>query len=327
MILLTRDDIRKVFTMSDAIEAAKKSYSLFSGGKCDVPLRTIITGDKGDFCFMPSYSKDMKTAAMKVVNVFPENIGCGLPGSLGEVLLIDGNTGQIKALIDGTYVTAIRTAAASGSAFDFFGNKDSRIGALLGTGSQAMLQLEAMLTARPIKEVRVAARNFERTKKFVEEAKSELASYGAEITAYEDTDESVANADLVTLVTVSETPVCNAKSFKPGCTISAVGSYTPDMQELDPLVFEKSGKIYFDSEDAVLAESGDIIKPMEAGILRKEMFTGDIGDYILGTIPGRESEDEIVIFKNVGIGILDLVAASEIYDKAKEKGIGLHWGE
>ena len=117
MILLNKEDIKKVFNIRDAIEAAKKSYKLFSEGGCDVPLRTIITGDKGDFCFMPSYSKDMETAAMKVVNVFPENQGKGLPGSIGQVLLIDGNTGEIRALIDGTYVTAIRTAASSGSAF------------------------------------------------------------------------------------------------------------------------------------------------------------------------------------------------------------------
>lgn len=327
MILLSKDDIRKVFNMSDAIEAVKRSYKLFSEGGCNVPLRTIINSDKGDFCFMPSYSREMNSAAMKVVNVFPGNPEKGLPGSIGQVLLIDGTTGKVNALIDGTYVTAIRTAAASGSAFDLFGIKDAQTGALIGTGSQALLQLEAMLASRPVREVRVAARNFDKTRSFVEKAKKELAVYEAEIIACESPDDAVNGADLVTLVTVSKTPVCSAKSFKTGCTISAVGSYAYDMQELDPAIFEKTNKIYFDSAEAVLAESGDIIKPLEQGLLKKESLTGDIGDYILGKIPGRETEDEIIIFKNVGIGVLDLVTAAEIYNKAVKADIGLKWGE
>jgi len=327
MILLSKEDIRSVFTMQDAIEADKKCYKLFSEGKFEVPLRTVISGEKGNFCFMPSYCADMHAAGMKVVNIFPGNGDLGLPGSIGQVLLMDGDTGEVKALLDGTYITALRTAAASGAAFDLFANPDASVGALIGTGSQAMCQLEAMLTARPVKEVRVAARRFEKTQKFVEEAKKELASFEADIVACESPDDAVSGADLVTLVTVATSPVCSAENFKAGCVISAVGAYTYDMQELDPAVFGKCGKIYFDSEEAVLAESGDILKPLEDGTLTKEQFTGDIGDYLLGKIPGRETEDEIIVFENVGMGALDLVTAAEVYAKAEPAGIGTRWGE
>ena len=274
---------------------------------------------------MPAYSEEMSAAGLKIVNIMPGNPEKGLPASIGQVLLIDGETGEVKALMDGTYVTALRTAAASGAAFDLFGRKDAKVGALIGTGSQAMCQLEAMLCSRPLKEVRVAARNYEKTKAFVSKARTELGSYGAEIIACADTNEAVDGADLITLVTVSGTPVCSAEYFRPGCTISAVGAYTYDMQELDPGVFEKCGKIYFDSVDAVLSESGDILRPLDEGILSKDQFTGDIGEYLLGKIPGRETEDEIIVFENVGIGALDLMTAAGIYDKAVRMGIGLNW--
>ena len=327
MILLTREDIKKVFTMKDAIEADKKCYKQFSEGKFQVPLRAVISGKDGNYLFMPAYNEEMGAAGLKIVNIMPGNPAKGLPASIGQVLLIDGETGQVIALMDGTYVTALRTAAASGAAFDLFAVKDAKTGAIIGTGSQAMCQLEAMLAARPLKEVRIAARNFEKTKKFVEQARKELADYDVEIIACEDTNAAVDGADVVTLVTTSGSPVCSAEFFKPGCTVSAVGAYTYDMQELDPKVFDKCSKIYFDSEEAVLSESGDILRPLDEGTLSKEQFTGDIGDYLLGRIPGRESDDEIIVYENVGMGALDLTAAAEIYEKAVKAGIGLKWGE
>ena len=311
--------------MRDAIEADKECYRAFSEGRFDVPLRAVINGKDGNFLFMPAYSEDMKAAGLKIVNIMPGNPAKGLPASIGQVLLIDGETGVVKAMMDGTYITALRTAAASGAAFDLFGLKNATTGAMIGTGSQAMCQLEAMLSGRKLKEVRIAARNFEKTKAFVEEAKAELGHYGAELIAMEDTNSAVDGADLVTLVTVSGTPVCSADYFKPGAVISAVGAYTYDMQELDPKVFDRCGKIYFDSVEAVLSESGDILRPLDEGTLSKDQFTGDIGDYLLGKIPGREYEDEIIVFENVGIGALDLYTAQKVYDKAIEAGIGLKW--
>ena len=148
--------------MKDAIETDKECYRLFSEGRFDVPLRAVINGSHGNFLFMPAYCEDMGAAGLKIVNIMPGNPEKGLPASIGQVLLIDGETGVVKAMMDGTHVTALRTAAASGAAFDLFGRKDAQTGAMIGTGSQAMCQLEAMLTARPLREVRVAARNFEK---------------------------------------------------------------------------------------------------------------------------------------------------------------------
>lgn len=325
MLLLSKEDIKKVFSMKDAIEADKKAFCLCSKGETVVPLRSTIQAADGVFLFMPAYAKDIGYASLKNVNIFGGNLEKGLPTAPAQVLLINGDTGIIEAIIDGTYVTQIRTGAASGTAFDVLAKKVCRKGAVIGTGSQAAAQLEAMLAARELEEVLVYSRNKERTEQFAQQMNEELKAYGAMIKAAATSDEAVADADLIICVTPSEKPVFDASKIKPGATLSCVGSYQPDMQEIDPAVFTKTAKIYFDSKDAVLSESGDILIPLEDGTITEADFTGDIGDVILGNVTGRENEEEIILFKSVGIGAQDLVAAKEIYDKASKQGVGLCW--
>lgn len=325
MILLSREDIKKVFSMKDAIEADKKAFCLCSQGKTVVPLRATIQAQDGMFLFMPAYAKEIGYASLKNVNIFGGNLEKGLPTAPAQVLLINGTTGLIEAMIDGTYVTQIRTGAASGAAFDVLAKKICKKGALIGTGSQAAAQLEAMLAARNLSEVMVYSRNRERTEQFAKQMREELRAYEAKITAAASSDEAVADADLIICVTPSKEPVFDAAKVKPGATISCVGSYQPDMQEIDPAIFARTSKIYFDSKEAVLSESGDILIPLANGTITEADFTGDIGEVLLGTAVGRENEEEIILFKSVGIGAQDLVAAKEIFDKATEQGVGLRW--
>lgn len=303
MLLLSREDIKKVFTMKDAIEADKKAFQLVVEGKCDAPLRTNIQAPKheGCFLFMPAYVEEMDTASLKIINIFPHNIDNGIPSSPAQVLLIDGKTGIVIAVLDGTYVTQLRTGAASGAAFDVLARKDARIGALIGTGGQAATQLEAMLAARDIKEVRVFDLNYDRTKEFADRMQEELASYGAKIVAAKTSDEAVEGADLLITVTPSSKPVFDASKVKEGATISCVGAYQPHMQEMDPAILTRASKIYFDSKEAVLSESGDILIPLEQGTITEEDFTGDLGNVIKGDLVGRENEEEIIVFETVGV--------------------------
>ena len=327
MLLLSREDIKKVFTMKEAIEADKKAFQLVVEGKCEAPLRTNIQAPKheGCFLFMPAYVEEMDTASLKIINIFPHNIDNGIPSSPAQVLLIDGKTGIVIAVLDGTYVTQLRTGAASGAAFDVLARKDARIGALIGTGGQAATQLEAMLAARDIKEVRVFDLNYDRTKEFADRMQEELASYGAKIVAAKTSDEAVEGADLLITVTPSSKPVFDASKVKEGATISCVGAYQPHMQEMDPAILTRASKIYFDSKEAVLSESGDILIPLEQGTITEEDFTGDIGNVIKGELAGRENEEEIIVFETVGVATQDLVAARTIYDKAVEAGVGIEW--
>lgn len=327
MLLLSRKDMKEVFTMREAVEAVKEAFSLFSDGKSEVPLRTNIQASKhnGSLLFMPSYVESLDTACLKVVNVFPKNIEKGLPTTPAQVLLIDASNGLVISVLDGTYLTQLRTGAASGAAFDVLAKKECRKGALIGTGGQAATQLEAMLAVRELEEVKVFDLSKERLDAFVAQMNEELGQYNTTILAAESSDDAVEDADLLICVTPSGRPVFDGTKVKAGATVSCVGSYQPHMQEMDPEVLVRASKIYFDSEDAVLSEAGDILIPLENGQISKADFTGDLGEVLLGRLKGRENDEEIIVFKTVGIGTQDLMAAKRIYDKAFREGIGTIW--
>ena len=274
---------------------------------------------------MPAYVEEIDTASLKTISIFPQNAEKGIATGPAQVLLIDGTTGFVNAVLDGTYVTQLRTGAASGAAFDLLAKKECRIGALIRTGSQAAAQLEAMLTARKLEEVRVCGRHFDRTQLFVERMQEEMKAYGAKIVAVKTSDEAIDDADLIITVTPSETPVFDGTKVKQGATISAVGAYQYHMNEIDPAVLPRASKIYFDSESAVLAEAGDIYNPLQKGIITKDDFTGELGSVVKGELTGRENDDEIIVFKSVGVATQDLVAAKYIYEKAVKAGVGVNW--
>lgn len=327
MLLLSRKDITGIFTMHDAIAADRLAFQLFTENKTDVPLRTQIVAEKqnGTFLFMPAYAADIDAAALKIINIFPNNIDKDLSSAPAQVLLIDGKTGYVNALLDGPTVTQLRTGAASGVAFDVLARKKAKIGALIGTGGQAATQLEAMLCARKLETVYVFDQNPERTKSFAEQMNSTLNNYGAQILPADTSDQAISDADLIITVTPATSPVFDGSKVKAGATISCVGSYQPHMQEMDPVILQRAAKIFFDSEEAVLSEAGDILIPLANGMITKEAFTGDIGEVLTGNTTGRETEDEIIVFKTVGIGAQDLVTAQKIYELALEKNVGTNW--
>ncbi|NLY09505.1 MAG: ornithine cyclodeaminase family protein [Tissierellia bacterium] len=327
MLLISRSDIKKVFTMKDAIEAVKLAFMTFSEGKSDVPLRTVIQAPKYEatFVIMPGYAAQLDTAAVKVVNIFPKNVELEKSTAPAVVTVFDGTTGEPAAIVDGTYVTQLRTGAASGAAFELLAKKDCKKGALIGTGGQAACQLEAMVCAKDLEVVKVYSRNKERTQAFAQQMNEELKAYGCLIEAANSSDEAIEDADIIVTVTPSTKPVFDGDKLKKGATVSCVGAYQHHMQELDPKALVRADKIYFDSKEAVLSEAGDITIPLNEGLITEDDFTGDLGDVILGNIKGRESEDEIIIFETVGIAVQDLITAKAIFDIAKEKGIGTNW--
>ena len=177
----------------------------------------------------------------------------------------------------------------------------------------------------PLEEIRVYDRDAEKLGKFAARMTEKLGGQKTRIAAAASSDEAIENADLITLVTPATSPVIDGSKVKPGAVVSCVGAYQHHMQELDPVVLERAGKIYFDSKDAVLSESGDILIPLEEGRISEDDFTGDLGDLILGRIPGRQSDDEIIVFETVGIAAQDLVTAKRIYEKALATGVGTNW--
>ncbi|MEH7503048.1 ornithine cyclodeaminase family protein [Neobacillus drentensis] len=324
MLVLTKEDIKKVFTMKDAIEADKEALRIYSAGKSVSPLRVNIDipKEQGQSLFMPAYVEELDATGIKIVSVFPKNIEKGLPSVPAQMILLDGTTGEVCAILDGTYLTQLRTGAVQGAASDILAKKDAKIGALIGTGGQAATQLEAMVCVRNLQEVRVADINFERAKEFAEKMQEELAAYGTKVVAVENGNAAVKDADIITSVTTSRKPVFDGTLVKKGAHVNGVGAYTPQMQELDETIVQKADKVFFDTKEGVLAEAGDFITPMEKGLVTEDDFDGELGEVILGKISGRETDEEITLFKTVGMAVLDVVTAQKIYQKAVENKIG-----
>ena len=328
MLLLSKDDIRKVVTMRDIMEADQTAFRMAANKTCEIPLRTVINGpENGAFLFMPAYAPEINAAAVKVINIFPRNIDKGLYTSPAQIMLIDGSTGYILALLDGTYVTQLRTGASSGAAFEVLARKQCRKGALIGTGGQAAAQLEAMLCARKLEQVKIFDLNADRCREFVDRMQEELSDYGVPFFATVSSDDCIDDADLIITVTPSAKPVFDGRKVKAGATISAVGTYEPHKHELDPAVLPRAGKIICDSVEAALSETGDLLIPLAEGLITREDISGSLGDVLDGRIPGRENEEEIIVYETVGIAAQDLAAAKVIYDKAIASGVGTLWGD
>jgi ornithine cyclodeaminase len=325
IVVLKQENMKNVFTMQDAIQADKDALKLYSLGKSNVPLRVNLDVPEyeGQSLYMPGYAAEANALGVKIVSVYPKNIEKGLTSVPATMVLVNNETGEVCSLMDGTYLTRVRTGAISGAATDVLARKDSKIFALFGTGGQAETQLEAVLTVRPIEEVRVFDISAERAADFAERMTRALGSrFGAKIRAAKSADEAVEGADVITSVTTSTKPTFNGRLVKKGAHVNGVGAYTPVMQELDEYLILNADKVYVDTRDGVLNEAGDFIIPIKKGIYSADRVTGELGEAIAGKVPGRVDDREITLFKTTGSAVVDVVTARRIYECALQKNIG-----
>jgi alanine dehydrogenase len=324
MLILNMEDVRRALPMDQAIGAMKAAYASLSNGTAVVPLRTRINIPKSDALslFMPAFvsSQDGDALAIKVVSLFPTNPSRGLAYIQAAVLVFDSETGQAIALLEGGTLTAIRTGAASGAAVDLLAREDSKIVAVFGAGAQGRTQLEAACTARKIETAYIFDSSSDKAKFFAEEMKGRI-SIPKDIQIASSAKEAIEQADIICTATTSQKPVFNDNDVKPGTHISAVGSYTPDMQEVPAETLQRA-KIFVDSRSASLAEAGDLIQPMGAGVFDESHICGELGEVISGKIPGRQTAEEITYFKSVGIAVQDAMAAQVALKNAREMKIG-----
>lgn len=325
IVVLKEEDIKKIFTMEDAIQADKDALEIYSKGGSNIPLRTNIDVDKegGQSLYMTGYAEEASALGVKIVSVYPNNIEKGLTSVPATMVLLNAETGEVNSIIDGTYLTRLRTGAVSGAATDILSRKDSKIFALFGTGGQAETQLEAVLTVRGIEEVRVFDMSKDRAQDFANRMSKKFeGKFNVKFVVADTSDEAIDNADIITSVTTAKTPTFNGKLVKKGAHINGVGSYMPHMQEIDEYILLNAEKVYVDTRDGVLNESGDFIIPISEKKCTADIITGELGEAISGKVPSREKEDEITFFKTVGSGVLDIVTSRRIYEKAVECGVG-----
>jgi len=322
MLILSADDVRRALPMHEAIAAMKRAYAALSGGTAVVPLRTrlSIPNSEALSLFMPAFvsSQEENALAIKVVSLFPGNPPRGLAYIQAAVLVFDPDTGRAIALLEGSSLTAIRTGAAGGAAIDLLARKDSKTVAVFGAGAQGRTQLEAACTARKIETVYIFDRNVDKAQSFADEMKNKAIE---NIRVAQNSKEAIENADIICTATTSAKPVFNDADLKAGTHISAVGAYTPEMQEVPAETLTRA-KIFVDSRSAALEEAGDLIQPIRAGLFDGSHISGELGEVILGRLDGRQSQEEITYFKSVGIAAQDAMAAQVALNNARNMNIG-----
>ena len=323
MLVLTRSQVRELVPMPDAIELMKTAFAELSAGRTVSPLRTVIPipEPEGDALFMPAYVPAMDALGLKTVTVFRRNPDRGLPVIHAIVGLVDPETGEPSAIMDGTYLTALRTGAVSGAAADLLARPDSRVLAAIGAGAQGVMQIAAVCAVRPIERVIAVDVNEPALERLRQVLRDDWPEIEPRLETTTDSAAAVREADIICTATTSHTPVFHDEHVRQGTHISAVGAYTPEMQELPAETVARATGVV-DAVDAALAEAGDLIIPIRDGLVPREHFARELGMVASGAAPGRVSDDEITLFKSVGNAVQDVVVAKRAVDRAREFGIG-----
>lgn len=305
--------------MKEAIDAMEKAFIKLSSGEGFVPERYVSSlRDNGlIMLFKPAAITDENKLTIKILTQRQKGSFPGIPLIMGIVLVMDATTGELLSIMDGEYLTALRTGAASGLATRHLARKDAVTMALFGCGAQGKTQLEAVACVRNLEKVWLFERDRNIAEKFLSAMKNKF-SFEMEIAA---SVSILKEADIICTATGSAEPLFSGNAVKKGVHINAIGSFRPEMQELDPCLV-RAGKVYVDVYEPCLNESGDLLIPIKKGIIPEDHIVGEIGEYLLGKIRGRINDDEITIFKSVGVAIQDYVVATEIYRKSFTDSFG-----
>ena len=307
--------------MHDAIDAARTAFIALSSGRVNVPPRPHLATANGVSLVMPAYAAELAAVGVKVVSVTPNNPRSGRPTVQGIVLLLDEETGTPIALLEGTYLTQLRTGAAIGFAADLLARKDARTVAVFGAGAMAQTSLAAVCTVRDVADIRVVDPNPSRAERFVASIEDLSGRDCPPLRWVTSPAEALRDADVIITATTSPTPVFPGESVPSGAFIGALGAYTPTTRELDTLTIQRS-RLIVDTRAGALQEAGEIAIPIQAGHLTADQIWAELGEVALGDRPGRSADDDIIVFKTVGNAMQDLVLATRVYRRAKELGLG-----
>ena len=321
-LFLNREDVESLLPMADCIEVVAEALRTLARGDAVQPLRSALwmPDRHGLLVVMPGMlgRAEDGVAGAKVLTVVPDNFTRGEDSHQGLVLLFDQKRGRPLALFDAGAVTAIRTAAANAVATRALAREDAGDLAILGTGVQARSHLEAMRAVRTLRRVRVWSRNLDNARRLAEEEGTRL---GFAVEPVSTAREAVTGADLICTVTAATTPVLLGEWLSPGAHVNAVGACTPNARELDAAAVARS-RLFTDRKESLFAEAGDFLLARAEGAVDDSHFQGELGDVLEAKVPGRRSDDEITLFKSLGIAVEDLAAGRFIYEKALESGKG-----
>ncbi|MCY2951965.1 MAG: ornithine cyclodeaminase family protein [Planctomycetota bacterium] len=318
---LSGRDIKAALPMKEAVEAMKDAFRQLSAGRAVMPLRTHIEVSdrpKGDALFMPSYSPADRKLGLKIVTLFPENPSRGLPFIQAVVIVLDGETGRALAVMDGATLTAIRTGAASGAATDLLARLDSTTVAIIGAGAQGRAQLAAVCAVRRIRQARVYDASGAKAEAFAQEMQQQLS---IDVQVARSSADALSGADVVCTATTSPTPVFADGELAAGVHINAIGSYKPKVREIPGDTVARA-LVVVDHVPSALAEAGDLLIPMEQGLITWDHIHGELGELVAGRKSGRTSPQQVTFFKSVGVAVQDLAAATRALANAERMNLG-----
>lgn len=318
-LILTKNDVESVLEMTECMDVVTKAFSELVNGTAVLPLRIGIKPENGLCLYMPAYLKEMGAIACKVVTVYKDNPSKhNLPTTIGKVLLQNPDTGEVICIMDGGYLTAVRTGAASGVATQYLARKsDAQKAGIFGAGVQAKMQLWAVSIARKLSKAFVYDVSDEAVHKFVNEMSSKL---NLEVIKVKKPEE-ILNADIICTATSSSVPIFDGKKVREGTHINGIGSHTPNARELDSEIIKRS-LFVGDSKEACFNEAGDLIIPIKEGVINESHFHAELGEIITGKKKGRTDDKMITLFKSNGLAVQDTATAKLVYEKALKAGIG-----
>ena len=324
VLVLSGEEVTRLLPMRDCIQVMRDALAALARGEALVPLRMVlrVPGITGFLGLMPGHiSPHMGqegALGLKAVSVFPGNAQRGIDTHQGAVLLFEADTGRLSALLDGSAITAIRTAAVSGVATDLLARRDATQLAILGAGVQARTHLEAIAAVRPLRGVRIWSRNLERAGMLAVEEKRH---FDFPIEAVPSAQAAVGDADIVTTVTASPEPILQRAWLKEGVHINAVGSSIPSSREIDTATMA-AARLFVDKRESALAEAGDLLIPMLEGAVTGDHVEAELGEVIIGKNGGRRSPTELTLFKSLGLAVEDVASAAFVVRRARETGTG-----
>jgi ornithine cyclodeaminase/alanine dehydrogenase-like protein (mu-crystallin family) len=323
MRILARQDIEKLITMREAIAAMEEVFAALTEKEAQVPDRTVLTLDRSDnsVLFMPGYLKKTGGVGLKVVSVFPTNAAKGIPIISAQIMMCDPANGEVNAILEGGYITALRTAATTAVATKYLARGDACNLGVFGAGVQAKSQIEAHREIKNLARIIIFDPDRKKSEALAQHFQL-LCGQSCKCSAAGSPEELVTLSEIIITATTSQTPVFKGDSLLKGTHLNAIGSYKPHVREVDDATIRRS-RIFVDSSEHASREAGDLIIPLSTGVIKEHDILGELGELVLGRKKGRQTTDEITFFKCVGLAVQDIAVAQRVLEKAIQGNVGL----
>lgn len=318
MIQLSENDVKGALQVPETIKIVESAYKdnvagkIYAGNRIFMPIR----GEKATGQWLVANATNQPYFGSKFSSVFPDNIAKGLPSTISTISLYSAETGILAALIDANYLTAVKTGASAAVATNLMAKPDAHALGVIGTGGQALAQVQAIQEVRHLTVLYVFDTDQERMNQFADKVRR-IQNHAYDIVTATSADQLVKNVDIISTCTPSRKPVFDGKLLQPGTHVNAIGSFTPEMQEIDSTTVQRADKIITEHVDGLWQAAGDILIPFKQGLFGKDIVTGSVGDALVDTTKRRDNDEQITLYESVGSGVLDIALSIAIYEKLK----------